>query len=115
MPEPALAPEVAALLKHDPAGLVALMGGRAATQQRLDAFFAYDRLLADPAGTARTDVAVGTSRLAPMLVTTRAEGPRSFSTRGSRGSDADSASPPRCGSSSRRSCTCPRSSAGCAR
>ncbi|GAA0814051.1 GH92 family glycosyl hydrolase [Spirilliplanes yamanashiensis] len=42
------------LVPQDPAGLVALMGGRAATQQRLDAFFAYDRLLTDPAGTARS-------------------------------------------------------------
>jgi predicted alpha-1,2-mannosidase len=43
------------LVPQDPAGLVALMGGRAATQRRLDDFFAYDKLLADPAGTARTD------------------------------------------------------------
>ncbi len=35
------------------------------------------------AGTARTEVAVGTSRLASMLVTTRAAGPRSRSTTGS--------------------------------
>ncbi|MNW53101.1 hypothetical protein D3C74_306490 [compost metagenome] len=32
------------------------------------------------AGTARTEVAVGTSRLASMLTTTRAAGPRSFCT-----------------------------------
>jgi hypothetical protein len=31
------------------------MGGRAATEERLDDFFAYDKLLTDPAGTARTD------------------------------------------------------------
>src|SRR3954469_10641516 len=39
----------------DPAGLVRLMGGRAATGKRLDDFFVYDKLLTDPAGTARTD------------------------------------------------------------
>ena len=43
------------LVPQDPAGLVALVGGRGATQQRLDEFFAYDHLLTDPAGTARTD------------------------------------------------------------
>jgi predicted alpha-1,2-mannosidase len=43
------------LAPQDPAGLVTLMGGRAATEQRLDDFFAYPKLLADPAGTARTD------------------------------------------------------------
>jgi len=43
------------LVPQDPAGLVSLMGGRAATEQRLDDFFAYDKLLTDPAGTARTD------------------------------------------------------------
>ena len=43
------------LVPQDPAGLVSLMGGRAATERRLDAFFAYDKLLTDPAGTARTD------------------------------------------------------------
>ena len=43
------------LAPQDPAGLVTLMGGRAATEKRLDDFFAYDKLLADPAGTARTD------------------------------------------------------------
>jgi predicted alpha-1,2-mannosidase len=43
------------LVPQDPAGLVSLLGGRAATAQRLDDFFAYDHLLADPAGTARTD------------------------------------------------------------
>jgi predicted alpha-1,2-mannosidase len=43
------------LVPQDPAGLVSLMGGRAATERRLDEFFAYDKLLTDPAGTARTD------------------------------------------------------------
>ncbi|MHA3837241.1 GH92 family glycosyl hydrolase [Terrabacter sp. AAH1] len=43
------------LAPQDPAGLVELMGGRATTEKRLDDFFAYDELLADPAGTARTD------------------------------------------------------------
>ncbi|MFF5294106.1 GH92 family glycosyl hydrolase [Paractinoplanes globisporus] len=43
------------LVPQDPAGLVQLMGGRAATAKRLDDFFAYPKLLTDPAGTARTD------------------------------------------------------------
>ncbi|GAB3871187.1 GH92 family glycosyl hydrolase [Terrabacter terrigena] len=43
------------LAPQDPAGLVTLMGGRAPTEKRLDDFFAYDKLLTDPAGTARTD------------------------------------------------------------
>jgi predicted alpha-1,2-mannosidase len=43
------------LVPQDPGGLVTLMGGRAATEQRLDAFFAYSKLLANPATTARTD------------------------------------------------------------
>src|SRR3954465_11079772 len=43
------------LVPQGPAGLVSLMGGKPATEKRLDAFFAYDKLLADPAGTARTD------------------------------------------------------------
>ena len=43
------------LVPQDPAGLVRLMGGRAATEKRLDDFFVYDKLLTDPAGTARTD------------------------------------------------------------
>ncbi|MBM6403927.1 GH92 family glycosyl hydrolase [Phycicoccus sp. CSK15P-2] len=42
------------LVPHDPAGLVRLMGGRRSAEQRLDDFFAYDDLLADPAGTARS-------------------------------------------------------------
>jgi hypothetical protein len=43
------------LVPQDPAGLVALMGGRKRTEQRLDEFFVYHKLLTDPAGTARTD------------------------------------------------------------
>jgi predicted alpha-1,2-mannosidase len=43
------------LVPQDPAGLVALMGGRAAVERRLDSFFAYGKLLTDPAGTARAD------------------------------------------------------------
>ncbi|MFF3397573.1 GH92 family glycosyl hydrolase [Streptomyces sp. NPDC002659] len=43
------------LVPQDPAGLVALMGGRKAAEKRLDAFFVHDKLLTDPAGTARND------------------------------------------------------------
>ncbi|WP_043732087.1 GH92 family glycosyl hydrolase [Streptomyces zinciresistens] len=43
------------LAPQDPAGLVSLMGGRRAAEKRLDAFFAYDGLLTDPARTARED------------------------------------------------------------
>ncbi|WP_206785106.1 GH92 family glycosyl hydrolase [Amycolatopsis sp. MtRt-6] len=43
------------LVPQDPAGLVSLMGGRTATEQRLDSFFSYGNLLKDPAGTARKD------------------------------------------------------------
>ncbi|WP_413805592.1 GH92 family glycosyl hydrolase [Streptomyces sp. OE57] len=43
------------LVPQDPAGLVGLMGGRSATEKRLDDFFAYGKLLTDPAGTARKD------------------------------------------------------------
>ncbi|WP_051797058.1 GH92 family glycosyl hydrolase [Catenuloplanes japonicus] len=43
------------LVPQDPAGLVSLMGGRKSTEKRLDDFFVYDKLLTDPAGTARTD------------------------------------------------------------
>jgi predicted alpha-1,2-mannosidase len=43
------------LVPQDPAGLVSQMGGRRATLSRLDSFFAYPKLLKDPAGTARTD------------------------------------------------------------
>ncbi|KPI18480.1 alpha-1,2-mannosidase [Actinobacteria bacterium OK074] len=41
------------LVPQDLPGLIDLLGGRKATNDRLDTFFAYDRLLADPAGTAR--------------------------------------------------------------
>ncbi|WP_116199881.1 GH92 family glycosyl hydrolase [Amycolatopsis circi] len=43
------------LVPQDPAGLTSLMGGKQATEKRLDSFFAYDNLLKDPAGTARKD------------------------------------------------------------
>ncbi len=43
------------LVPQDPTGLVSLLGGRAASEKRLDDFFAYPHLIADPAGTARTD------------------------------------------------------------
>ena len=43
------------LAPQDPAGLVELMGGRRATERRLDSFFVYDKLLIDPAGTVRND------------------------------------------------------------
>jgi predicted alpha-1,2-mannosidase len=43
------------LVPQDPAGLVSLMGGRKASEKRLDDFFAYEKLLVDPAGTARHD------------------------------------------------------------
>jgi predicted alpha-1,2-mannosidase len=42
------------LVPQDPAGLIGLLGGNAPANRRLDEFFAYDDLLADPAGTART-------------------------------------------------------------
>ncbi|MFB7495570.1 GH92 family glycosyl hydrolase [Streptomyces sp. NPDC056161] len=41
------------LVPQDLPGMVDLIGGTRAANERLDAFFAYDRLLADPAGTAR--------------------------------------------------------------
>lgn len=41
------------LATQDVPGLIDLLGGTSATQQRLDDFFAYDRAVADPAGTAR--------------------------------------------------------------
>ncbi|MGP4002556.1 GH92 family glycosyl hydrolase [Streptomyces sp. 8N706] len=41
------------LVPQDLPGLVSLLGGRAATERRLDSFFAYDQLRSDPAGTAR--------------------------------------------------------------
>jgi predicted alpha-1,2-mannosidase len=43
------------LVPQDPAGLVALLGGREAADQQLDNFFGYPKLLTDPAGTARRD------------------------------------------------------------
>ncbi|PZE75700.1 glycoside hydrolase family 92 protein [Curtobacterium sp. MCBD17_019] len=42
------------LVPQDPAGLVGMLGGSAATTGRLDEFFDYDALLTDPTGTART-------------------------------------------------------------
>ncbi|MFD4830802.1 GH92 family glycosyl hydrolase [Streptomyces uncialis] len=41
------------LVPQDLPGLIGLLGGPDATNARLDTFFAYDRLLADPARTAR--------------------------------------------------------------
>ncbi|MFD7495268.1 GH92 family glycosyl hydrolase [Streptomyces sp. NPDC059832] len=41
------------LVPQDLPGMVALIGGKDAANQRLDSFFAYDELLADPAKTAR--------------------------------------------------------------
>lgn len=41
------------LVPQDPAGLVAMLGGRKSSTKRLDQFFAYRDLLTDPAGTAR--------------------------------------------------------------
>ncbi|MFJ8134777.1 GH92 family glycosyl hydrolase [Streptomyces sp. NPDC096013] len=41
------------LVPQDLPGMVDLIGGRQAANARLDSFFAYDRLLADPAKTAR--------------------------------------------------------------
>ncbi|MEU2852780.1 GH92 family glycosyl hydrolase [Streptomyces syringium] len=41
------------LVPHDVPGMVELIGGKDAADKRLDAFFAYDKLLADPARTAR--------------------------------------------------------------
>ncbi len=41
------------LVPQDPAGLVRLLGGRAATARRLDAFFDYPGLLRHPSATAR--------------------------------------------------------------
>ncbi len=43
------------LVPQDPAGLVTLLGGPAPAEQRLDDFFVYDKLLTDPARTARKD------------------------------------------------------------
>ncbi|WP_046727900.1 GH92 family glycosyl hydrolase [Streptomyces humi] len=41
------------LVPQDLPGVISLIGGEDATDRRLDSFFAYDRLLADPARTAR--------------------------------------------------------------
>lgn len=43
------------LVPQDPADLVKLLGGRAKAADRLDDFFAYDKLLTDPEGTVRND------------------------------------------------------------
>jgi predicted alpha-1,2-mannosidase len=42
------------LVPQDLPGMVGLIGGKDAANARLDSFFAYDRLVRDPAGTART-------------------------------------------------------------
>lgn len=42
------------LVPQDVPGIVGLIGGESAANARLDSFFAYDKLLKDPAGTART-------------------------------------------------------------
>ncbi|MDH6128290.1 GH92 family glycosyl hydrolase [Kitasatospora sp. GP82] len=42
------------LVPQDPAGLIGLLGGNDAATAGLDSFFAYPRLLADPAGAARS-------------------------------------------------------------
>ncbi|MFI0740742.1 GH92 family glycosyl hydrolase [Streptomyces sp. NPDC021100] len=41
------------LVPQDLPGMIELIGGREAAEKRLDSFFAYDKLLADPARTAR--------------------------------------------------------------
>ena len=41
------------LVPQDMPALIGLMGGKAAAEKRLDDFFAYDKVLADPAGTAK--------------------------------------------------------------
>ncbi|MFC0436071.1 GH92 family glycosyl hydrolase [Kutzneria buriramensis] len=43
------------LAPQDPSGLVQLMGGRPTAERRLDAFFAYPHLLADPVRTVHDD------------------------------------------------------------
>ncbi|WP_305782537.1 GH92 family glycosyl hydrolase [Symbioplanes lichenis] len=43
------------LVPQDPAGLVSLMGGRKATEKRLDDFFVYDKLLTDPSSVVKQD------------------------------------------------------------
>ncbi|MEV7687579.1 GH92 family glycosyl hydrolase [Streptomyces bungoensis] len=60
-PDPALSPgfhegsawQYQWLVPQDLPGMIGLIGGKRAADARLDAFFAYDRLLADPEGTAR--------------------------------------------------------------
>lgn len=47
------------LAQQDVPGLTAAMGGQAQALQRLDAFFAYDDLIANPNGAARKDWVVG--------------------------------------------------------
>lgn len=47
------------LVQQDMPGLVAAMGGSEQTGKRLDAFFAYDQLLADPLNAARKQWVVG--------------------------------------------------------
>ncbi len=42
------------MVPQDPAGLVGMLGGRGPATARLNEFFAYDDLLTDPVGTART-------------------------------------------------------------
>nr|WP_051941384.1 GH92 family glycosyl hydrolase [Phaeacidiphilus oryzae] len=41
------------LVPQDVSGMVSMIGGESAANQRLDSFFAYDQLVQDPAGTAR--------------------------------------------------------------
>lgn len=47
------------LMQQDIRGMTAAMGGKEQTGKRLDAFFAYDALLADPANAARKEWVVG--------------------------------------------------------
>jgi predicted alpha-1,2-mannosidase len=42
------------LVPQDPEGLVSMLGGKTATTGKLNDFFAYDQLVADPAGTAHS-------------------------------------------------------------
>ena len=42
------------LVPQDPQGMVSMLGGGSATTSKLNDFFAYDQLLQDPAGTARS-------------------------------------------------------------
>jgi predicted alpha-1,2-mannosidase len=43
------------LVPQDPAGMIGLLGGKPAANARLDEFFAYEKLLADPARTVREE------------------------------------------------------------